>query len=448
MTASRHEGDRGRSLIITALLALLVGIVPAVAAWQDGGMARDGQIVAGLGLAAGVAVNAVLLMRAGGYRALAWDPRWGWPLIGVLGFVAIQALNASHHFLPDSRALVPRPHLPGLPRGVDRGTVTGALALGMAYAITFWLARCCLGGRRERAVFVLTQVLCGVTMAVLVLHQRQSPPPGAQYPLTGTVVNSNQYAAYANMALALALAWAGECWTAVRSRVGRVAACGALVGAALLLLASIARSGSRMGVLVGLGVVSVMAVLAVARQGLLRRWMAAGLAVAGAVAIAWWATRGLQGCEGGWSVRQMGDNVASRCEVQRTVAGMIPDRWLAGFGAGTFELAFPYYQGERLKGAYRHAHNEYLQGAVELGLGGVALLALFVLAACGRPAVSALWRAPGFWERTGMIVALGAVALHAMTDFPFRMPMVSLAVAALLGMSGGRLGWREDGGEA
>jgi hypothetical protein len=43
------------------------------------------------------------------------------------------------------------------------------------------------------------------------------------------------------------------------------------------------------------------------------------------------------------------------------------------------------------------------------------------------------------WERTGLILAFGALALHAMTDFPFRVPALSLMAATVAGMSGGQM---------
>lgn len=426
-------------------VAILLSVVLGLAAWGPGvdGSGATVAVLACLGVG-GAATLAVLAARDG-RRAWAWDARWGYPLAALLAWMAIQALNASHRFVPESRALIPLPHVAWLPRGVDRATVLGALVQAVAYGMTFWLARCWLSGRRERLFLVLTQVLCGVAMAVLVLQQRQGPPPGAQYPLTGTVVNSNQYAAYANVMLALGIGWIGECLTAVRNRWLSAGVCGLLVGAVAVLLASVARSGSRMGVLVAVVVVVAGLIAAGRRGGWYRRVLLTGLVAGIAMLVAWAGARGLQGCEGGWSGRLMAANAASRLGVQRAVLAMVPDRWLAGFGAGTFEQAFPFYQPDTLRGAYRHAHNEYLQALVEFGIGGVLLLAGVLLAAGWRPVRAGGWGPLSAWERRGILLALGALALHALTDFPFRMPMVSLVAAALLGMSGGQLAGERGG---
>lgn len=125
-------------------------------------------------------------------------------------------------------------------------------------------------------------------------------------------------------------------------------------------------------------------------------------------------------------------------DVQRAVLPMIRDRWFSGCGAGTFEKAFPYYQPRELAGAYRHAHNEVVQAAAELGTAGAGFLVWAAVAMSFLPVSQGRWQSLNAWESAGIVLALGALVLHGMVDFPFRNPSLCLLAAALVGMSGGQ----------
>jgi O-antigen ligase len=81
---------------------------------------------------------------------------------------------------------------------------------------------------------------------------------------------------------------------------------------------------------------------------------------------------------------------------------------------------------------YTYAHNEYAQVAADLGLVGLALLAV-LLAAVGR----LLWRSRpaggtgGPWA--GVVAAAVAFAVHGGLDFVWHLPAVVLAVTVLAG---------------
>lgn len=420
------------------VVALLISAALVAMVWCPGG--ASGQwapiLIASLVVMAVVAMSLQTVVK--GARRGAWDWRWGAPMVALLLLVAVQAVNPSHRFLSDSRALVPQPHTRWLPRSVDGVATLYALAVMAGCAAVFWLARGNLGTGSARRALVLLLVSAGVAMALLVIDQRRTPPPGALYPVTGTFVNSNHFAAYANVLLALALAWAADCWATVRHKGVRVLSSGVFGLAGLVLLYSILRSGSRMGVMVSGLIVVGVTVIAAMRGGTGRRSLllaAVGLVVLGIVV----GVREWRGCEGGWSVRQLAENAAGRLDVQRAALSMIPDRWCAGFGAGTFEEAFPYYQPRTLHGSYRHAHNEYVQYLVELGVLGVALSLWLVVAACGVPVRDAKWQPLSPWERAGTGLALTALALHAMVDFPFRHPAIGMLASVVVGMSGGQI---------
>lgn len=418
------------------LTALLIGAVIAAGAWFPGIEIPSSWIW--LCMAGCIFMAGIPFLRADSRASGFWDWRWGAPLIIVLVLVGIQAVNASHSYVQGSRALVPKSHASWFPRSVDRDATTLALCVMAMCAAAFWLARCRLFTRGGRLVFVSSQVLCGVAMALLEISQRKAPPPGALYPVTGAFANSNHFAAYVNVVLSLTVAWAAACWTTIRHQGLRILTVGALGLAAVVLVYSILRSGSRMGVAV-CGFIAVSMAVAVAWRGGVRRRVFLAVAAGAGILLTAGVVREWRGCEGGWSLRQLAESMSGRFEVQRAAASMIPDRWMTGFGAGTFERAFPYYQPPSLRGGYRHAHNEYLQCVIEFGILGSLVLGWLIYAACAAPVRTTEFQSLTAWERMGSVLALVALGLHAMTDFPFRVPALCLMAATVAGMSGGEM---------
>jgi O-antigen ligase len=81
---------------------------------------------------------------------------------------------------------------------------------------------------------------------------------------------------------------------------------------------------------------------------------------------------------------------------------------------------------------FGYAHNEYAQVAADLGLVGLALLAI-LLVALGR----LLWRAcaagPPVAGWAGVVAATAAFAVHSGFDFVWHLPAVVLTVTLLAG---------------
>jgi hypothetical protein len=203
--------------------------------------------------------------------------------------------------------------------------------------------------------------------------------------------------------------------------------------------------------LAGLGAGLALAA-AVAR---LRRWPAVALMLGGA----------LVGCLAAASVAGgVGDAARLVAETRITLAS--PDRSgavgaafrvaaedpLTGAGPGQADL--------RSRGAdggirfFGYAHNEYAQVAAELGLVGVALLAV-LLVALGR----LLWRAratgPAVAGWAGVVAAAAAFAVHSGFDFVWHLPAVVLTVTLLAGAvlpapdgAGARIPFRTRGKES
>lgn len=100
------------------------------------------------------------------------------------------------------------------------------------------------------------------------------------------------------------------------------------------------------------------------------------------------------------------------------------DRPLTGFGAGAFESSFQAYPGADIRGHFDHAHNDYLQFAIEYGVIGLLPLVAFVLLAIYH-ALRALWRTES-WYRSGMgfgaSMAILGLLIHSFADFNLQIP--------------------------
>lgn len=143
-----------------------------------------------------------------------------------------------------------------------------------------------------------------------------------------------------------------------------------------------------------------------------------------------------------------GEVVQQANEVRDDVYGyaipLLLERPLVGQGAGTFEAVFPKYPGEDIRLHFDHAHNDYLQFAIEFGLLGTLPLAAFVLLALWH-ALRAMWKRESVYRSgVGLGAAMGIIALliHSSTDFNLQMPanaatyVVVCAIAVLAGSHG------------
>ncbi|AOE83175.1 O-antigen ligase family protein [Pseudomonas sp. TCU-HL1] len=121
---------------------------------------------------------------------------------------------------------------------------------------------------------------------------------------------------------------------------------------------------------------------------------------------------------------------------------LLQERPLLGQGAGSFEAVYPKYPGEDIRIHFDHAHNDYIQFAIEFGLLGSLPLAAFVLMALWH-ALRALWRRESVYRSgVGFGAAMGIIALliHSSTDFNLQIPanaatLVVLCAIAILANS-------------
>jgi hypothetical protein len=193
------------------------------------------------------------------------------------------------------------------------------------------------------------------------------------------------------------------------------------------------------------------------RQGL--AVIAGGAVIAAALALAL-SSRGLSGSVGhAWNSftttraisvsnpdRLLSADSANRWVWWREAAGAFSDRPLTGWGAGSFGRVHLLYRQDMLP--VSHAHSAPLEWLAETGLPG-ALLAigawLLLLATGVAAARSRLIPGPRVLKAASMAAVL-AYAVHALYDWDWEMPGITLPALILLGVLCGSAGRRVAGG--
>jgi O-antigen ligase len=109
---------------------------------------------------------------------------------------------------------------------------------------------------------------------------------------------------------------------------------------------------------------------------------------------------------------------------------------LTGSGGGSFYGIFPNYQAPDLKGLHQHAHNDYLQFAIELGIPAAAVLIGFVALAQWH-AYQLLRRRTPLFRGVGFAVTMTVLwaAIHSTTDFNLQIPANAFTFLIILALA-------------
>jgi hypothetical protein len=327
--------------------------------------------------------------------------------------------------------------------------LAGVIGIGLVVALTGWLG---VAGRVGawgfpaqglwRASSTLTYpnataaLLASVSLVVL---GRLTGTPGsvplvlaATGLLTGLAATMSRAGALALVVGLVVLAGLRGLGVTARAMVGPVA--GALVATMALLPSLLAGGPPRPALaLVGLGAGLIVA----AMVGRVRRWSAlvlpGGVLVAGVAGLLPVAGDGIGGAAK--TVAEARVNLASpdRTGARHAALRLVAQHPLTGTGPGQADLRWKGHDhGSQL---YAYVHNEYLQVAAELGLVGLALLVILLVAI-----MRMLWRArptgPGDTRATwaGVVAATAAFAVHSGFDFVWHLPAIVLTVTLLVGL--------------
>ncbi len=204
------------------------------------------------------------------------------------------------------------------------------------------------------------------------------------------------------------------------------------VGAAVFVVIAvgIALNGSRAAL--GLSVPVLIASAAIFPAAV--RWRAAALgasAIALVVGVAAIATVSMSASE----VSPSPASPAYRQQVWATTTRAVAANFPWGTGLGTFERVYDRYENpDDITPSYvNHAHNEYLEIALELGALGIALMVLFMgwWALAGWKIWTSAYGTP--FGRAATIAA-AAILAHSAVDFPLRTGAISAVFAACLAL--------------
>jgi O-antigen ligase len=272
---------------------------------------------------------------------------------------------------------------------------------------------------RRREKFLHATLFFGFALSVIAILTVLTSPvekvfwwfdTGTTSPTLGPFVYRNQYAAFVEAVLPLAIVYA----ILDRRRSALY------ITVAATLFASVVAGGSRAGAFLCLTEIIATPMVAYARRlistrTLIRVSMASIAAVAIFTAIAGWETIARR--------LQEPNPYSLRAELVRSSIEMVRDRPLAGFGLGTWADAYPAYAHFDDGHYVNQAHNDWIQWAAE---GGVPffLIMLAIAAWTIRQAMRSLWG-------VGMI----AVFLHCLVDYPMQQrPALAAFFFAMLGI--------------
>ena len=322
------------------------------------------------------------------------------------------------------------------PLSLDPEATLRSLAMLLPAFAVFLTIR--TGGRSREKALLLGIVLAAGTALVLALVQRLSPPPGLAWPYPGGgrdlpygfFASRNHHATFLLCALPLGAAWLHAPRPSGRRDL--------LLGfGALLLSLGVLATGSRTGALL---LIPCLAATAWAWMGgrriawrLPRLWWGAAalvLSAGGALVLL------LEG--GGLLAMRPGFAGDPRFGFWPFVLHAAEAYWPAGSGIGTFVEA--YQMREPLTALshlpLNHAHNDYLEIALEAGLPGILLTAA---------AIMVLVRAAGNAWHGGPVearlasVAVAVCLIHSAGDYPLR----TISVSCLLAFAAALLARRE-----
>jgi O-antigen ligase len=239
---------------------------------------------------------------------------------------------------------------------------------------------------------------------------------------TGTFVNRNTLATYlaigVSIATSLAIVSEKPTWRALY-----LVALGTMVAA---LLATASRAG------IGAAFAGVLAVLIMrrllARSGAFWGYAIVGCAFVGVLALLY----------GGdiFDRALFGSGFADRLALYRETAGMIAERPLFGFGAGSFKYAYTIYHTPDVNVSlvWNHAHSTYLALWVGLGLfvGTVPMiLVAYLFVRIVRYEIKTKSGRPALYAAVGGTVA---VAIHALVDFSLEIQAVAFLYLLVLAL--------------
>lgn len=240
----------------------------------------------------------------------------------------------------------------------------------------------------------------------------------------GSFSNRNLFAAYLALLWPLAVAVWGIRDIPLLSRLPRELRIAGAVITSAIIGAALLGSASRLGSSAGLIGMALALLLWSRHQRLLRGgavWPAYTALGAGLVAAVWYGLTPL-------AERLLASGAGEvRFEVLALMLTQFPwEWWVHGVGLGGFEAAFKQIQPGHITSWMDYAHNDLLQWLIEMGIVGLALLGVVVVALTRSARLST--------ERVALYAGLFALGLVALGDFSWHIPATQIVLAIFLGV--------------
>ncbi len=399
---------------------------------------------------------------------LAEDLRFLRPaFFGLFAFLAFQILPlpAAVVHLLSPRAVALRAQY--VPESAQGGLATLSLLPGETLASILELLACVLVGflvlrtvnhRKQIRRIMLVLVGIGVFQALYGLFElARAHPRLLFYPksysldsVTGTFVNRNHFAGYMEMIIPLALGLIisrldvfGEPGTPFRARLARFVEKGlvqnVLLGAGLVVMAvALLLSNSRSGaVVLGLSfiLVSILAAQHFGHTLFHQAWVRRTVRIVLVLIVLLGLYIGLETMVGRFEVDKLLQD--GRPRYWGTVLTMVGQFPIFGIGYGAFGGVYQAYDTTGMEYALVHAHNDYLEYLVEMGLAGFGLLAFLVGLIFFKSFRT--WSTRHHPEVKGLalggLVSISALFLHSLTDFNLQIPANMLTFAVILALT-------------
>lgn len=282
---------------------------------------------------------------------------------------------------------------------------------------------------------VVTIVAVTVVSVFIGLTQRLFGEAFYFYPVhntfaTGPFANSNHMAALLLVAIPFVAALTSRWIASATSRSDRIGAlvAGGAIGSVLLL--GIVTNGSFAILLLGPPVLAASSLLAIPRGKIRTGRLFVLLSVIVTASVAVLIYTAIASANAGED-----DTISARKDIWTQSLGPLKEHFPIGSGLGTFE---PIYSATedvgRVDSTYiNHAHNDYLQIAIELGVPGILLILAFLIWWTRR--VLNVWSDdhPPPFSRAATISAAVLLA-HSFVDYPLRTAALATLFAATLGL--------------
>jgi O-antigen ligase len=286
------------------------------------------------------------------------------------------------------------------------------------------------------AAALLAGTIAGIMLGALQVASAGRDTPWYLYPETNLGLGVGFFANANHMAslLVIALPFVAAIAAAGKSRnIQRYSALlSVLAGVAVVLVVGIALNGSLAGYALAAPVLAASALIVLPPANRLRGWVAVLAALSVIAAVAALASSSIGGTKIG---QDASTSVQSREEILATTSKAIADYMPLGSGLGSFVTIYRLYESpDTVTSEYViHAHNDYAEIALEMGVPGIVLLLLFL-----SWWIVAVWKVwiigeGGPFTRAASI-ASAAVLVHSLVDFPLRTAAISACFAMCLAL--------------